>query len=362
MLSKAANQVCRLQRIRAAASVSTRQASTIADGFLGAIGNTPLIKLQNISAETGCNVYGKAEFMNPGGSVKDRAALGLLQAAEAAGQLKAGGTIVEGTAGNTGIGLAHCAAARGYKCVIYMPDTQSSEKMDLLRMLGADVRPVPAVPLDDPMNYNHQAKRFAESLDNAVWTNQFDNTANRDAHFATTGPEIWEQTQGKIDAFTCATGTGGTLAGVAQYLKVQNEGVRIFLADPPGSVLHSFVQRGVLEREGSSITEGIGQGRITENLKDAQIDDSVRIEDPRTVAMMFRLLKDEGLFLGASTCLNVVAARDVAAKLGPGHTVVTVLCDGAGRYASRLFSKSWLQSKELFDAVPEDCKHLVSLR
>ncbi len=340
----------------------TRPMSALADGFLGAIGNTPLIKLRDISQKTGCNVYGKAEFMNPGGSVKDRAALGLLRAAEASGQLTAGGTIVEGTAGNTGIGLAHCAAACGYKCVIYMPDTQSSEKIDLLRMLGADVRPVPAVPLDDPMNYNHQAKRHAESLENAVWTNQFDNTANRDIHVTTTGPEIWAQTDGQVSAFTCATGTGGTLAGVAKYLKSQSSDVKIFLADPPGSVLHSFVQRGVLEREGSSITEGIGQGRVTANLKDAPIDDSVRIEDTRTVATMFRLLKDEGLFLGASTCLNVVAAHDVAAKLGPGHTVVTVLCDGAGRYASRLFSKSWLESKGLYDAVPEDCKHLVSLR
>ena len=362
MLQRVASRAFASQGIRAASLQPARQVGGVADGFLAAIGNTPLIKLRHISEETGCNVYGKAEFMNPGGSVKDRAALGLLKAAEEANQLTAGGTIVEGTAGNTGIGLAHCAAARGYKCVIYMPDTQSSEKMDLLRMLGADVRPVPAVPLDDPMNYNHQAKRYAESLDNAVWTNQFDNTANRDIHVATTGPEIWEQTQGKLDAFTCATGTGGTLAGVAKFLKSQNDQVKIFLADPPGSVLHSFVQRGVLEREGSSITEGIGQGRVTDNLKGAPIDDSVRVEDERTVAMMFRLLKDEGLFLGASTCLNVVAARDVAAKLGPGHTVVTVLCDGAGRYASRLFSKEWLQSKDLYAAVPDDCKHLVSLR
>jgi cysteine synthase A len=361
MLHQAANFRDAAGRFVGAIS-AVRQVSFVADSFIEAIGKTPLIKLREVSKATGCDVYGKAEFMNPGGSVKDRAALGLLRDAERSGLLTAGGTIVEGTAGNTGIGIAHCAAAQGYKCVIYMPDTQSSEKIDLLRMLGADVRPVPAVPLDDPMNYNHQAKRHAQSLENAVWTNQFDNTANRDIHFETTGPEIWEHTEGRIDAFTCATGTGGTLAGVARYLKQQNSNVRVFLADPPGSVLHSFVQRGVLEREGSSITEGIGQGRITANLKGALIDDSVRIEDARTVAMIFRLLKDEGLFLGASTCLNAVAAHDVAVKMGPGHTVVTILCDGAGRYASRLFSKTWLQSKGLYDAVPDDCKHLVSLQ
>ena len=366
MLSPALLAVAQRGLVRSGTSSATHSLrhayGKAADGFIGAIGNTPLIKLRSISKETGCDVYGKAEFMNPGGSVKDRAALGLMRHAERSGAIRPGGTIVEGTAGNTGIGLAHCAAASGYQCVIYMPDTQSEEKISLLRMLGADVRPVPAVPLTDPLNYNHQAKEFAASLDNAVWTNQFDNTANRDIHIETTGPEIWQQTAGRVDAFTCATGTGGTFAGVSTYLKEQNENVKTILADPPGSVLYSYYNFGVMERTGSSITEGIGQGRVTDNMVDAPVDKALQIGDERTVAMIFRLLKDEGLFLGASTCLNVVAALDVARELGPGHTVVTMLCDGAGRYASRLFSKSWLEAKGLYGSVPTDCKHLVSLQ
>lgn len=337
--------------------------AAVVDGLVGAVGNTPLMRIPSISKRTGCNILAKAEFMNPGGSVKDRAALGLVQAAEQAGQLRPGGTVVEGTAGNTGIGIAHICNARGYKSVIYMPNTQSQEKIDLLRSLGAEVIPVPAVPITDPMNYNHQAQRHAESLDNAIWTNQFDNTANRDAHVATTGPEIWEQTGGQIDAFTCATGTGGTLAGVARYLKEKKPDVRIVLADPPGSVLYSYFTSGgeLMERSGSSITEGIGQGRITDNLADTPVDGAVQVPDEASISMMFRLLKDEGIYVGASSALNIVAAEMVAQELGPGHTVVSILCDGAARYQSRLFSRSWLESKGLFDSVPDDCQQLVTL-
>jgi len=322
-----------------------------------AIGKTPLIRLNKISEQTGCEVLGKAEFQNPGGSVKDRAALYVVENAEQLGLLKAGGTVVEGTAGNTGIGLAHVCRAKGYKCVIYMPNTQSQGKIDLLRLLGAEVYPVPAVAFDNPQNYNHQAKRHADELDNAVWTNQFDNIANRQAHIETTGPEIWAQTQGKIDAFTCSTGTGGTLAGVTRYLKEKSDGrVKSFLADPPGSVLHSYIQSGgkLTERSGGSITEGIGQGRVTDNLQPDihLIDDSLNIADEKTIEMVYRCLDEEGLYLGASSCLNVVAAKEVAEKLGAGHTVVTMLCDGAYRYADRLFSKKWLTEKCLLDSIP----------
>ncbi|CAK4095399.1 unnamed protein product [Aphanomyces euteiches] len=334
----------------------------IKNGFVGAIGSTPLIRLATLSAATGCNILAKAEFMNPGGSVKDRAALYVVQESEKTGLLKPGGTIVEGTAGNTGIGLAHVCAAKGYKCVIYMPNTQSQEKIQALQFLGADVRPVPAVPFTDPLNYNHQARDYAAQIPNGVWTNQFDNVANRLAHINTTGPEVWDQTQGNVDAFTCATGTGGTLAGVGLYLKQKNENVKIVLADPPGSVLFNYIKKGVLEREGNgSVTEGIGQGRITENLKNAPIDDAVHIEDHRSIDMVFRLLKDEGIFVGASSGLNVVAACDVAKTLSPGSTIVTILCDSAARYQTRLFSRSWLESKGLYEAVPKDCRHLVSL-
>jgi cysteine synthase len=301
--------------------------------------------------------------MNPGGSVKDRAALYLVAMAERSGQLKPGGTVVEGTAGNTGIGLAHICNSKGYKLVIYMPNTQSKEKIDLLRMLGADVRPVPAVPITDPAHYTFQARDCAAKTPGAVWTNQFDNTHNRLAHYETTGPEIWAQTGGgKLDAFVCATGTGGTLAGTGAFLKEKSAGrVKVFLADPPGSVLYSWVTTGKLERSGSSITEGIGQGRVTDNLAGTLLDGAVAIEDARTIMTVFRLLKDEGLYIGASSALNVVAAGDVARQLGPGHTVVTMVCDGAARYQTRLFSKSWLESKGLYAAVPEDCRHLVSL-
>lgn len=334
-----------------------------------AIGNTPLIRLNTLSSQTGCSILGKAEFMNPGGSVKDRAALYVVRDAEQRGLLRPGGTVVEGTAGNTGIGLAHVCRALGYQLVIYMPDTQSRGKIDLLRLLGAEVHPVPAVAFDHPDNYNHQARRHAERLGkgNAVWTNQFDNTANRRAHVETTGPEIWAQTGGKVDAFTCATGTAGTLAGVTRFLKEASGGrVRCYLADPPGSVLHAYVQSGggqLGERTGSSITEGIGQGRVTDNLAPdlALLDGSLRVADDKTIEMVYRCLDEEGLYLGASSTLNVVAAKEVAEMLGPGHTVVTVLCDGAYRYADRLFSRAWLAEKKLLDAVPERLRKYIVL-
>lgn len=337
------------------------------EGFVGAIGNTPLIRLQRLSEETGCEVLGKAEFQNPGGSVKDRAALYVVKDAEERGLLQPGGTVVEGTAGNTGIGLAHVCRSKGYRLVIYMPNTQSQGKIDLLRLLGAEVFPVPAVAFSDPENYNHQAKRHAEKLDNAVWTNQFDNTANRRAHLETTGPEIWNQTNGDIDAFTCATGTAGTLAGVTRYLKDISHGrVKSYLADPPGSVLHSYITSGgkLKERTGSSITEGIGQGRVTDNLKPDidLIDGALHISDEKSIEMVYRCLDEEGLYLGASSCLNVVAAKEVAEKLGKGHTVVTILCDGAYRYAERLFSREWLEEKNLLRAIPPHLEKYIVLR
>lgn len=334
--------------------------------WTSAIGNTPLIRLNRLSEETGCEILGKAEFQNPGGSVKDRAALYVVKDAEERGLLRPGGTVVEGTAGNTGIGLAHVCRSKGYKLVIYMPNTQSQGKIELLRLLGAEVFPVPAVAYDNPENYNHQAKRHAEKVDNAVWTNQFDNTANRKAHIETTGPEIWNQTNGKIDAFTCATGTAGTLAGVTRYLKeVSNGKVKTYLADPPGSVLHSYITSGgvLSERNGSSITEGIGQGRVTENLKPDidLIDGALHISDEKSIEMVYRCLDEEGLYLGASSCLNVVAAKEVASMLGEGHTVVTILCDGAYRYADRLFSRKWLQDKKLLNVIPPHLERYIVL-
>ncbi|KAJ1986018.1 Cysteine synthase 1 [Dimargaris cristalligena] len=345
------------------------------NGFIGAIGNTPLMRIESLSRETGCNILGKAEFMNPGGSVKDRAALYVVKDAEERGLLGPGGTVVEGTAGNTGIGLAHVCRAKGYRCVIFMPNTQSQEKIDLLRMLGAEVFPVPAVPFDNPENYNHQAARLAESLgSNAVWTNQFDNTANRRAHIETTGPEIWAQTGGTdqtdptgppLDAFTCATGTGGTLAGTARYLKERDPRIRIVLADPPGSVLHSYIQSGgqLTERQGSSITEGIGQGRVTDNLRPdiGLIDDSVYIPDELTISTLYRLLDEEGIYIGASSALNVAAAVEVAKQIGPNKTIVTMICDGAYRYQSRLFSRKWLESKNLLTAIPDHLQKYIVL-
>ncbi|PVH86566.1 cysteine synthase [Cadophora sp. DSE1049] len=346
--------------------IGVSKAQGIVKGLTGAIGNTPLIRLNHISDVTGCEVLGKAEFMNPGGSIKDRAALYVVKDAEERGLLKPGGTVVEGTAGNTGIGLAHVCRSKGYKLVIYMPNTQSQGKIDLLRLLGAEVYPVPAVAFDNPENYNHQAKRHADRLENAVWTNQFDNVANRKAHIETTGPEIWAQTKGKVDAFTCATGTGGTLAGTTRYLKTVSDGkVKCYLADPPGSVLHSYISSGgnLIERSGSSITEGIGQGRVTDNLQPDidLLDGSMNISDEKSIEMVYKCLDEEGLYLGASSCLNVAAAKEVAEKLGKGHTVVTVLCDGAYRYADRLFSKKWLTEKKLLGAIPKHLEKYIVL-
>ncbi|KAK9477782.1 tryptophan synthase beta subunit-like PLP-dependent enzyme [Lipomyces japonicus] len=336
------------------------------DGFVGAVGNTPLLKLNRLSEETGANIFAKAEFMNPGGSVKDRAALYVVKDAEERGLLKPGGTVVEGTAGNTGIGLAHICRAKGYKCVIYMPNTQSQGKIDLLRLLGAEVHPVPAVAFDNPENYNHKARRHAEELHNAVWTNQFDNIANRRAHIETTGPEIWKQTAGKVDAFTCSTGTGGSFAGITRFLKQASDGkVKAVLADPPGSVLYSYVSSGgkLLDRQGSSITEGIGQGRVTDNLaQDIHlVDYAVNIPDEETILMIYRLLDEEGLYLGSTSALNVVAATKVAKDLGPGSNVVTLLADGAYRYADRLFSRKWLESKKLISSIPPHLEKYIVL-
>ena len=319
-------------------------------GFSGTVGNTPLIRLDGVSRETGCTILGKAEFLNPGGSVKDRAALYIVRDAEQTGRLRPGGTVVEGTAGNTGIGLAHICAERGYRCVIVIPDNQSPEKMDLLRTLGAEVRAVPPRPYKDDDNYQKIAGRLAQELPNAIWAQQFDNVVNRLAHVETTGPEIWRDTSGQIDAFTCATGTGGTLAGVARYLKECNPGVRIVLADPQGSALYNWVKTGELKAEGSSITEGIGTTRITANLADTPIDDAVAVDDPTCVRMVYRLLREEGLFLGSSSGINVAAAVELAKRLGPGHTIVTVLCDRGSLYAQRLFNPAWLKERGLSPA------------
>ena len=295
----------------------------------------------------GCEILGKAEFLNPGGSVKDRAALYIIQDAERRGVLKAGGTVVEGTAGNTGIGLAHICATRGYRCVIVIPETQSQEKMDLLRVLGAQVRPVPAVPYRDPNNYQKIAGRLAQEMENAIWANQFDNLVNRQAHYETTGPEIWRDTAGTVDAFVCATGTGGTLAGVARFLKEQNPAVRTVLADPHGSGLYSFVKTREIKAEGNSITEGIGSSRVTANLEGSPIDDAVRIDDQSCVTMVYRLLREEGLFVGGSSGINVAAAVWLAQQMGPGHTIVTLLCDRGDLYFARLFNPAWLMEKGL---------------
>ena len=319
----------------------------VRDGFIGTIGNTPLIRLEGPSKATGCEILGKAEFLNPGGSVKDRAAIAIVRDAERRGLLRPGGTIVEGTAGNTGIGLALVANALGYRTVIVMPETQSQEKKDMLRLCGADLRLVPAVPYKDPNNYVHTSRRIAEETPNAIWANQFDNTANRQGHHETTGPEIWEQTGGRIDAFTCAVGSGGTLAGVGLALKERDPNVRIVLADPMGAALYHHYKHGELKAEGSSITEGIGQGRITANLEGAPVDDALQVTDEEALPVLFDLIRTQGLVLGGSSGINVAAAIRIARDLGPGHTVVTILCDGGQRYQSKLFNPEFLREKSL---------------
>jgi cysteine synthase A len=325
--------------------------TTWQDDLAQAIGNTPLIKLRRASEATGCTILGKAEFMNPGGSIKDRAGLAIILDAEQRGTLREGGTIVEGTAGNTGIGLTLVGNARGYRSVIVMPETQSKEKIDFLRMIGADLRLVPAKPYRDPGNYVHFSRRLAEEIaaetGNAIWANQFDNLANREGHRVTTGPEIWDQTGGKVDAFTCSCGTGGTLAGVSLALKARNPNVRIVLADPLGSGLYGWVKSNDLTIEGSSITEGIGQSRVPDNLNGVPIDDAERIPDAEALEQIYDVLIHEGLSVGTSAGINIAAAIRVAKAMGPGHTVVTILSDGGSRYQSKLFNPAFLREKGL---------------
>ena len=324
----------------------------IREGLVGAIGNTPLIRLRKASELTGCTILGKAEFLNPGGSVKDRAALYIVLAAEQRGELRPGGVIVEGTAGNTGIGLALVANARGYRTIIVIPDTQSQEKKDMLRLCGAELREVPAVPYKDPQNYVHVAERLARELaqterDGVLYANQWDNLSNRNGHYRSTGPEIWEQTLGKVDGFTCAIGTGGTLTGIGMYLKENKPGVLVAVADPMGAAMYHYFKHGELRSEGSSIVEGIGQGRVTANIAGAPVDDAYRIDDEEALLVLFDLLRQEGLCLGGSSGINVAGAIRLAKDLGPGHTIVTVLADSGARYQSKLYNPSFLRSKGL---------------
>jgi len=316
------------------------------DGFVGTIGNTPLIRLRGPSELTGCNILGKAEFLNPGGSVKDRAALYMILDAEKRGVLKPGGVIVEGTAGNTGIGLALVGNARGYRTVIVIPNTQSQEKKDMLRLCGAELREVPAVPYKDPNNYVHVSERVAKER-GAFWANQWDNTANRDGHYRSTGPEIWEQTEGRVDGFTCAIGTGGTLAGVSKFLKEKNPRVRTVAADPMGAAMYSWFKRKELKSEGSSVTEGIGLGRVTKNVEGAMVDDAYQIPDSEALPIIFDLIRKEGLVVGGSSGINVAGAIRLARELGPGRTVVTILADSGTRYQSKLFNPQFLKEKGL---------------
>ncbi|MSP19985.1 MAG: cysteine synthase A [Alphaproteobacteria bacterium] len=322
------------------------------NNFCDLIGNTPLLRLRGLSDETGCTILGKAEFMNPAGSVKDRAALRIVRDAEAEGRLRPGGVIVEGTAGNTGIGLAHVGRALGYRTIVVIPETQSKEKKDLIRLAGAELREVAAVPASDPNHYVKLSGRLADELDRtepngAVWANQFDNLANRRAHFDTTGPEIWAQTAGKVDAFICSVGTGGTLAGTGMYLKEQNPDVVVALADPLGASLYHYYRYGSLKAEGSSITEGIGQGRITANLEAAPIDFAYQVTDDEALRVLYDLVQYEGLCLGGSSGVNLVGARLLARELGSGHTIVTILADLGVRYQSKLYTPSFLREKGL---------------
>ena len=318
----------------------------IRDGLIGAIGNTPLIRLRGPSEATGCEILGKAEFLNPGGSVKDRAGLYIILDAEKRGVLKPGGVIVEGTAGNTGIGLALVGNARGYRTVIVIPDTQSEEKKAMLRLCGVELREVPAVPYKDPNNYVHVSERLAKEL-GGFWANQWDNTANRDGHYRSTGPEIWAQTNGRVHGFTCAIGTGGTLAGVSRFLKEKNPKVRTVASDPMGAAMYSWFKTRELKSEGSSITEGIGLGRVTKNVEGALVDDAYRIPDAEALEWIFRLVREEGLIVGGSSGINVAGAVRLARELGKGHTVVTILADSGTRYQSKLFNRVFLAGKGL---------------
>jgi cysteine synthase A len=340
----------RLPKARAADSGDG--AMTIRKGFTDTVGNTPLIRLRRASEATGCEILGKAEFLNPGGSVKDRAALYIIRDAEKRGLLQPGGVIVEGTAGNTGIGLALVGNALGYRSIIVMPETQSQEKKDMLRLCGADLRLVPAVPYANPMNYVRYSETLAREVaatepKGAIWANQFDNVANRQAHIETTGPEIWEQTDGKVDAFVASVGTGGTLAGTSMALKERNPAIKCYLADPLGSAIYSYYAHGELKASGSSITEGIGQGRITKNLEDAPLDGWFQITDEEMLPVIFDLVLEEGLILGGSSGINIVGAMRAAKELGPGHTIVTILCDYGTRYQSKLFNPAFLRERNL---------------
>ncbi|BDA77399.1 cysteine synthase A [Leptospira kobayashii] len=319
----------------------------IKKGFIESVGNTPLIRINSLSDETGCEILGKAEFMNPGGSVKDRAAHYIIAEAEKNGLLKPGGTVVEGTAGNTGIGITHICNAKGYKAVIIIPETQSQEKIETLRTLGAEVKLVPAVPYTNPDNYVRVSERIAKETPNAIWANQFDNLANRKAHFETTGPEIWKQTDGKVDVWIASLGTGGTYSGTALYFKEKNPKIKCIVADPHGSGIYSFIKTGTISVEGSSITEGIGQGRITKNMEGMPVDDALRIDDKECLRILNILLKKDGLFMGGSVGINVAAAYQTAKTLGPGHTIVTVLCDGGARYQSKIYNEEFLKTKGL---------------
>ena len=321
--------------------------NSIYNNFVEAIGNTPLIRLNGPSKETGCNILGKAEFLNPGGSVKDRAALAIIKKAEENNIIKKGGTIVEGTAGNTGIGLTLIANSKGYKSIIVMPETQTKEKIDTLRSIGADLRLVPAKPYKDPDNYIKFSKKLAKEIykknnGNTIWANQFDNTANLNGHYNNTGKEIWNQTKGKIDGFICSSGTGGTIAGVGKALKEKNNKVKIYLSDPKGSALYNFIKFNELKIEGNSITEGIGNSRITANFKEAPIDGAYSINDHEALTEIYKLIENEGLCLGTSSGINIVGAIKLAKELGPGKTIVTILCDKSDRYHSKLFNKEFL--------------------
>ena len=323
-----------------------------AKNVLDLVGNTPLLYLQDASKMTGCEIYGKAEFLNPGQSVKDRAALSIIRAAEASGKLKPGGIVVEGTAGNTGIGLAMVCSALGYRCKIVMPRTQSQEKKDAVKLLGAELIEVDAVPYSNPKNYVHFSEQLAKDLNeqdpgSAIWANQFDNTANRDAHVETTGPEIWDQTEGKVDGFVCSVGSGGTLGGVSIALKAKNPEIQIGLADPYGSKMWAYYDHGVLETEGNSITEGIGQGRITANLQDVIVDRQYRVTDTEALQVIFELNQLEGICLGGSSGINIAGAIKMARDMGPGHTIVTILCDYGQRYQSKVYNPEFLREKGL---------------